>query len=37
MRELAIKYKQTVAVVTHNEEIALRAERIIRVQDGRIV
>lgn len=31
------KYRQTLLVVTHDEEIALQADRIIRLQDGRII
>lgn len=31
------KYNQTLIIVTHDEEIALQANRIIRLQDGRIV
>ncbi|MEG0919642.1 MAG: ABC transporter ATP-binding protein [Anaerovoracaceae bacterium] len=31
------KYKQTIIVITHNEEIALQADRIITIDDGRIM
>lgn len=31
------KYHQTLIIVTHDEDIALQANRIIRLQDGRIV
>lgn len=31
------KYNQTVAMVTHNEEIAQKTDRIIKIEDGRIV
>lgn len=31
------KYKQTTLLVTHDESIALQADRIIRMEDGRIV
>ncbi len=31
------KYKQTLIIVTHDEQIASRADRIVRVQDGIIV
>ena len=31
------KFSQTVVMITHNEEIAQMADRIIRVEDGRIV
>ena len=33
----AERFYQTILVVTHNEEIAQMAERIIRIEDGRIV
>lgn len=33
----AKKYNQTLIVVTHDEEIALQADRIIRMQDGTII
>lgn len=31
------KYSQTIVMITHNEEIAQMADRIIRIEDGRIV
>lgn len=31
------KYAQTIVMITHNEEIAQLAERIIRIEDGKIV
>ena len=31
------KYNQTIVMITHNEEIAQMADRIIRIEDGRIV
>ena len=31
------KYHQTLVVITHDEEIALQAGRILRMEDGRIV
>ena len=30
------KFKQTIVMITHNEEIAQMADRIIRIEDGRI-
>lgn len=30
------KFKQTIVMITHNEEIAQSADRIIRIEDGRI-
>ena len=32
----AERFYQTILVVTHNEEIAQLAERIIRIEDGRV-
>lgn len=31
------RYQQTIVMITHNEEIAQMADRIIRIEDGRIV
>lgn len=31
------KFGQTIVMITHNEEIAQLADRIIRIEDGRIV
>ena len=31
------KFTQTIVMITHNEEIAQTADRIIRIEDGRIV
>ena len=31
------KFGQTIVMITHNEEIAQRADRIVRIEDGRIV
>ena len=31
------KYKQTVLLITHDEKIALEADRIITIEDGKIV
>ena len=31
------KYKQTVIMITHNLEIAKEADRIIRIEDGKIL
>ena len=33
----AEKYSQTIVMITHNDEIAQLADRIIRIEDGRIV
>lgn len=32
----AERFYQTILVVTHNEEIAQMAERIIRIEDGKV-
>lgn len=31
------KYKQTIIIITHDEQIALEAERVIKIEDGKIV
>ncbi|MDY7994201.1 ABC transporter ATP-binding protein, partial [Paenibacillus polymyxa] len=31
------KFRQTIVMITHNEEIAQMADRIIRIEDGKIV
>ena len=31
------KFHQTIVIITHNEEIAQTADRIIRIEDGRVV
>ena len=31
------KYNQTVIIITHDEKIALEADRIITIDDGRII
>lgn len=36
MKSLSEKFHQTLMVVTHNEEVAQMADRIIRIEDGRI-
>ncbi len=30
------RFRQTIVMITHNEEIAQTADRIIRIEDGRI-
>ena len=37
LKNCAGKYHQTVILVTHQEEVAQMADRIIRIEDGRIV
>lgn len=32
-----VKYKQTILLITHDENVALQASRILRIEDGRIV
>ena len=36
MKVLSEKFHQTLVVVTHNEEIAQMADRIVRIKDGKI-
>ena len=36
LRSCAERFHQTVIVVTHQEEVALAADRVIRIEDGRI-
>ena len=36
MKVLAQKFYQTLVVVTHDEEVAQMADRIIRIEDGKI-
>ena len=31
------QFHQTIVMITHNEEIAQLADRIVRIEDGRIV
>lgn len=31
------QFRQTIVMITHNEEIAQMADRIIRIEDGKIV
>ena len=31
------RFSQTIVMITHNEEIAQTADRIIRIEDGRVV
>lgn len=37
MQTLSHRFNQTTVMITHNEEIAQMADRIIRIEDGRIV
>lgn len=37
LKESNKKYHQTLIVITHDEEIALQAQHLIRIEDGRIV
>ena len=36
MQEVSRRFQQTIVMITHNEEIAQMAERIIRIEDGRV-
>ena len=31
------KFRQTIVMITHNEEIAQMADRIVRIEDGKLV
>lgn len=37
LKVLGTRFEQTIVMITHNEEIAQMAERIIRIEDGKIV
>ena len=37
LKTTSTKFAQTIVIITHNEEIAQLADRIIRIEDGRIV
>ncbi|MDE6816462.1 MAG: ABC transporter ATP-binding protein [Lachnospiraceae bacterium] len=37
LKVTAKKFEQTIVMITHNEEIAQMADRIVRIEDGRIV
>ena len=37
MKVTSQKFAQTMVMITHNEEIAQLADRIVRIEDGRIV
>ena len=36
LRESSERFKQTLVVITHDEDIALRADRVIAIEDGRV-
>lgn len=36
LRSSAAAFQQTIVVVTHNEEIAQMADRMIRIEDGKV-
>ena len=37
MKTSSYKFKQTLVMITHNEEIAQLADEVIRIEDGKIV
>lgn len=37
LKVLGTRFEQTIVMITHNEEIAQMAERVIRIEDGKIV
>ena len=36
MKTMGRTFRQTMVMITHNEEIAQLADRIVRIEDGRI-
>ena len=36
LKVTSCEFKQTIVMITHNEEIALMADRIIRIEDGKV-
>ena len=37
LKETGSRFHQTIVMITHNEEIAQMADRVIRIEDGKIV
>ena len=37
LQKINVKYRTTILLITHNENIAPMADRILRIHDGRIV
>lgn len=37
MKQMSQKFNQTIVMITHNEEIAQTADRVIRIEDGKIM
>ena len=37
MQSISKQFHQTTIMITHNEEIAQMADRIIRIEDGKVV
>ncbi|MNZ43993.1 Macrolide export ATP-binding/permease protein MacB [compost metagenome] len=37
LKQMSEKFNQTIVMITHNEEIAQTADRVIRIEDGQIV
>lgn len=37
LKQMSEQFRQTIVMITHNEEIALSADRIVRIEDGQIV
>ena len=36
LKVTGVRFAQTIVMITHNEEIAQMADRIVRIEDGRI-
>lgn len=37
LKTLSRKYQQTIIIITHDNDIAQLADRIVRIEDGKIV
>ena len=37
IKRTSVEFRQTVVMITHNDDIARLADRIVRIEDGRIV
>ena len=37
LKRTSMEFNQTIVMITHNNEIARLADRIVRIEDGRIV
>ena len=37
LRSMSDRFRQTLVMITHNEDIAQTADRLIRIEDGKII